>query len=395
MILALILICFAVIAYKKPVFAVGLILAAVPAYLLRYNILGIPTTFLELILLIFLSITLLKNYHNLSELKKFQKVNWFVILFLIAGVISVYISPERVKALGLFKAFILEPVLFFYALKFVIKKPLDLVVPLNLLFLASILVSCFGIIQNYTLLYLPLKFWGTGEEVLRITSIFPHPNALALYLAPIASFFTSLFISNEKILNKKNLIFGLTIIFIALFLTYSRGAWLGVTGSLIIILALKYPIKKVAAIGLILVSLILIIPATRNRLSLIATDASSNAHKELMLAAVEKLQQNPILGNGLFGFRTTLLEQNYQGEILNYPHNIFLNFWVELGILGLISFLAIVVLAVRQFEIKQDWFKLAGLAFILTVFIHGMVDISYFKNDLSVLFWFILALFYI
>jgi hypothetical protein len=90
----------------------------------------------------------------------------------LAGIISVFVSPDKREALGIFKAFMLEPVLFFYAPKFVIKKPADLTTPLNLLFLGAIIVSVLGILQYLTFIGLPLKFWGTGEEVTRITSVF-------------------------------------------------------------------------------------------------------------------------------------------------------------------------------------------------------------------------------
>ena len=395
MILFFILFAFALVSYFKPTFAVGLILALTPTYLLRYSISGFPTTFLELILGIFLVITFLSNLKRLAELKHLGAVNWWVLLFVVAGLIATAVSPEKTKALGELKAFIIEPVLFFYACRLVIKNLADLKIPLNLMFLGAGLVSIFGIIQHFTLIDLPLQFWGTGEEVLRITSFFDYPNALALYLAPLASFFLAMLLSGERVLNKKNLFVGLVLILVALYFTFSRGAWLGFLAAAAAVILLRYSLKKSAILIGVIVITVLVLPQTRMRLQLISKDASSSAHLELMAAAVTKLKQSPIIGNGLYGFRTTLSQQHFSGEILNYPHNIFLNFWIEMGLIGLIAFLAIVITAGWQYKLNPTWYRLAGGAFLLALIIHGQFDVPYFKNDLSVLFWFVISTLYV
>ncbi len=395
MVLGILLIIFALVAHQKPTFAVGLILALLPTYLIRYEFQGIPTTFLELLVLVFLAITFLTNLNHLGQLKQFKTINWMVVAFLAAGAISVLVSPEKAKALGEFKAFILEPTLFFYAVRLVIKKPNDLKPPLNLLFLSAVIISIFGIIQYFTLWNLPMRFWGTGVEVERITSFFDYPNALALYLAPLATFFFAMLLASDKVVNGKNLAVGLIIILFALMLTFSRGAWLAVTFTALLLLLIRYPWKQVFGIGAIALLIFVAVPQTRDRISLILHDPSSTAHSKLMSAAVNKIIQNPLFGNGLYGFRTTLAQQNFQGEILNYPHNIFLNFWVEMGILGLLSFLGIIIVTLKEYRISPNWYRFAASAFLVAVVVHGLVDVPYFKNDLSVLFWFMVSVFYI
>jgi len=80
-------------------------------------------------------------------------------------------------------------------------------------------------------------------------------------------------------------------------------------------------------------------------------------------------------------------------EIYLYPHNIFLNFWTEIGILGLLLFAWLLIkyfvrvgkLICKDGENKYFILGLGGA--VLTMIIHGWVDVPYFKNDLSVLFW--------
>jgi putative inorganic carbon (HCO3(-)) transporter len=390
------LIFFAFLSYFKPTFAVGLILAFLPTYLVRYEYQGLPTTYLELMLIVFLAVVFIQNFREIKNLRNLGKINWLILAFIAAGVISIFVSPEKRAAIGIFKAFVLEPVLFFYALKFVIKKPADLTTPLNLLFLGAITISVLGILQYLTFIGLPLKFWGTGEEVTRITSVFDYPNALALYLAPLCGFFFASLIFDDKTLNRKNLVLGLLVMLYALFLTFSRGAWIGFAVTSLIILCFRYPVKKVLAVTAAVAIFLFAIPQTRNRLLLITHDPSSAAHLDLTAAAWTKIKQSPVLGNGLSGFPTTLAQQSFEGEILNYPHNIFFNFWLEMGLLGLISFFGIIFVSVHQYKaVERRWYTTAAVAFMFIVIIHGLVDVPYFKNDLALLFWFVISIFYI
>jgi O-antigen ligase len=84
-------------------------------------------------------------------------------------------------------------------------------------------------------------------------------------------------------------------------------------------------------------------------------------------------------------------------EFLLYPHTILFNIWVELGLAGVFVFL---LLFVRFFTAVLAGLRSTGqrelqvglLAAMVTLLGHGLVDVPYFKNDLAVLFWLLLAL---
>lgn len=395
MLLLLLLAIFALIAYQKPLFAAGLILAMLPTYLIRYHFLNVPTTLLELLIVIFVGIVLITNFTEIKKLSQFKYFYLLIGLFLLTAISATIISPGTRAALGLLKAFFIEPILFFFCFQLLIKQYKDFTTPLNLLFLGAVIISAFGIIQHFTLIHLPLQFWGAGEEVLRITSFFDYPNALALYLAPILSFFLTAFILDEKTLNKKNLGLGLAVMLLALFLTYSRGAWIAIVVTTGITLLYHYPIKKILPM-MVLAGLVLInVPIVHNRLILINRDRSSDAHLQLLTAGITQIHGHPILGDGLAGFPQALKLQHFSGEILNYPHNILLNFWLETGLLGLLAFLAIILICLWRWIRQPNWYTTAAMAFLLTLLVHGLVDVPYFKNDLALLFWFIIAIFFI
>lgn len=379
------------------IYFLSLILALLPAYLIRMRIGSLPTTLLEILVVVFLFITLIKiRGADLKKINKLGKINWAIGLFALAGIISTAVSPETIKALGELKAFIIEPLLIFYASIIIIDSEKKVLIVLRWLFWSASLISLFGIVQYFTLINLPLRFWGDGLEVERISSVFDYPNALALYLAPLFGFFTVLFLEKfELIKEKKSYLFGLCLMLVTLILTFSRGAWLAIIITLGLLLIRRFGIKKTLAPAVILVLLILLVGPIRQRLGLGWSDPSTQARFDLMGIATDKIFESPLFGNGLYGFRTTLSGGGFNGEILNYPHNIFLNFWLELGFLGLISFFGVCLLVFKQYKKRPQPLILAAGVFITILILHGLVDAPYFKNDLAILFWFIVALTYI
>jgi len=389
------LLAFAGLSYKKPLFAFGLLLAGLPAYLIRFSIGPLPTTFLELLIVVFLFVLILTGWRtlNFSEIKKLGSINWAITLFLAACLIAVVASPETLKALGLLKAFVIEPILLFYAMVLLIKTQEDLKLVLKILLISAGVVSLFGLFQYLTNFRLPLQFWGSGTEPQRITSFFTHPNELALYLAPLLAFYFILTSLRYYVLGKKTQGLILIVMTIALGLTFSRGAWAGLILGLVLLLAPKISYKKLLAGLVILIVLGFSVPTIRNRLTI--SDPSSNLHLALMKAGATKILRSPLLGNGLYGFRTTLAEQNFSGEIHNYPHNIILSLWLETGLLGMLSFFLIILLALKNYKKQPTTVRFAAVAYLLVMVLQGLVETPYLKNDLSVLFWFIISLFFV
>ena len=241
-----------------------------------------------------------------------------------------------------------------------------------------------------------MQFWGSGEEMARITSVFDYPNALALFLTPLLGFFLTLKLENYRFFQKNWIeITGMIAMATALILTFSRGAWFALIVTILFLGLKKLGPKKIILPGIIIILILLSLPDVRNRLTTRVSDASSHAHAELMRVGIDKLSTNPFLGNGLYGFRTSLEESEFRGEILNYPHNIFLNFWLELGLLGLISFALICVLVFEQYKKHTSPIRFAAGIFMIIIILHGLVDVPYFKNDLSILFWFMVSLAYL
>jgi len=280
-------------------------------------------------------------------------------------------------------------VLFFYAVILTTTYKLQTTRLLQFLFWSAVIISAFGLFQSVSFIHLPLRFWGNGAEVKRIVSFFEYPNALALYLAPLIGLFSTLWLKQYPIF-KNRLVLGLGILVMtwALILTYSRGAWLALATGLFVLCVRQFGLKKIVYAALLVVLFLFFVPSVQQRLGLGLSDTSSLAHIELWNIGLDKILINPIFGMGLGGFATLNLG-------VNYPHNIFLNFWLELGLLGALSFAWIINLVLEKLQKNRQPLWVAAAIYLLILIIHGLVDVPYFKNDLAILFWFVIALFYL
>jgi O-antigen ligase len=185
-------------------------------------------------------------------------------------------------------------------------------------------------------------------------------------------------------------------------LTFSRGAYLAlaifaVLTTVTVRPSLRRPLLAVG-IAAAVFALVAIVtasntPIMQNRFSYVALNYTLQTRSVIYVATWHMLTSHPILGLGLGGYRYVLHEFP---EI--YPHDVYLAFWVELGLLGLVAFLVIfgglfwrawrALPVAAGFERALLW-GAVGTWVIWAV--HGVFDTPYWKNDMSVEFWLIAA----
>ncbi len=263
--------------------------------------------------------------------------------------------------------------------------------------ISAIFLSTIGIYQFLTSSLLPDgrigAFWGSA-------------NYLSMFIGPILCFSLGLFLLSEE--KNQRLFFGIVSIIslVAVFLTKSYGAFLGILAAFLflVIWGMKEKKKKWFYLGivfLVLAAFILLQISTPKFAELfnISGRTSFAARIEIWRASGLMIKENPILGAGLGTF-----EQIYAQYIpkvawppqewaVPQPHNIFLAFWLNMGILGLIAFIWIVI---EFFTLKVDYvlsaMRYALIAAMIFILAHGLVDTPYWKNDLSCLFWIIVGI---
>ncbi len=384
-------------------YLLSLLFILAPSYVIRFSIFGLPSNLLELLVALFLVcfiIWITKNKLS-KEFKEYIQAQpkffkTFFLLFFISGFISTFVAPDLQKAAGQFLVLFLMPMLVYFPAGFILANPINKIRFVKILFLAVGIVSIYGIIQYFTLIGLPSQWWGNANEPKRILSFFEYPNAFALFLAPLLAFLLP-FVRQSGL---KNLVYkasyGLGLI--ALLLTLSRGGWLGLLVALGVY-TLFFAGKKerfVALTGFVLASImVLATPNLRYRVILpFMGEKSTVSRFSLWQTADKMINDSPILGKGLTGFKSNYDQFNTDPNLasLNYPHNIFLNFWVETGLLGLISFLGLSYFFITKAIKQKGLLSVATILFLTALYFHGLADAPYLKNDLALIFWILLSL---
>ncbi len=452
MIAAIILatILFIGLAWTSLDWAVLLIIAALPTYLIRFTVAGLPLTFLEVMVLSAFAIWFVK--HFLPGFKKLMRdksarLNYpysiELILMLVISLVAVGMAGWSNDALGIWKAYFFEPALLFILLFNVFKKRSDWLKALTALAISAAAVSLFAILQQITGLYISNPFWAAADTR-RVVSFFGYPNAVGLYLAPLVMIMSGWLASlnwedgvlfHDKL--KKILLSGIIIISIlAIYFAKSEGALIGLAAGFFILGILSGRKTKIISLSILVIicSGIAFYQPAREQIIQKATlsDLSGSIRKQQWKETFMALKgPRMFTGFGLNGYQTAVKQYHQEGlfynsdnlpdfdtqlrasavlrtkywqpvEIYLYPHNIFLNFWTELGLLGALLFSWIVgkhlfitfLLSKRLRAIKNNdrYIVLGLLAAMVAILIHGLVDVPYFKNDLAMMFWLIIAL---
>ncbi|EKD42946.1 MAG: hypothetical protein ACD_72C00527G0003 [uncultured bacterium] len=390
------------LAHKNFKAAVEILILFLPSYFIRFNVGPLPTSLLE-VTFGGLFLVWLIQYARVDwlEIKKFGRENkyfsWAAILFLVFSVVGILVSPETIKALGIWRAYFLEPFLFGLMLvgrrKEIAKDDL-----IWFLSLSTISISALAIIQKLTgQFYSPtLRTQDLIDLHGRVTSFFTTPNAVGLYLAPIIP----LMVYGLKNTHKKRKYFAVLLLaIIAIFLSFSEGSWVALlAGGLAGIFLLGY--KKTAGMIVVvgILSILIFAPLRQNVLL-----QNRSGHNRLVIWEytwnyLNKNPKNFVFGAGLrqwFDRVQKPVNDFKKIEPLIYPHNIFLNFWSEVGMLAMLAFVALYSCGIYcAFKIykKEKFFGIMLLAALVVFLIHGLVDVPYFKNDLSFLWWIILSI---
>lgn len=401
-------------------FALTLVLA--PTYAIRFGFFGLPTNMLMVwIFLVWVVFAVwivcrhrVSNFFNwlYSEVP----TSYFLLptFFLIAGVASLFVGGFSEEKLGQFVVLFLQPIGTFFIGRYVFIHDSRLqtgnwLVRAALFFVG--LSGLYAILQYFTLIGVPVAWWGNAQEPKRAVAFFLHPNFYALFVTQLLAFLVPIIAlrlqgRGESIKQKPSVIslyplpstlyplVAWSLGAIGLLLSLSRGGWLGLIAAIgvyVLIVGNRAHLKRAAVLFAIALIVVLAIPNFRYRVLLpFRGEKSSVARFSLWNTGWKMVKDDPISGKGLLGFSNNWYAYNTDPGLEHYPapHNIVLNFWVDTGIFGLISFFGLVVLAVvRGIKERSNAYKLGLLLAGVALVVHGLVDIPYFKNDLALVFW--------
>ena len=281
-----------------------------------------------------------------------KKILAFISLFFAAALISLFWQGFSQEKLGQFIVLFIQPISLFIIASYTwYKNPDSKPLILNTCYLLLATMGLFAIIQYFTLLGLPPEYWGNSMEPKRVIAFFSHPNFYALFIAPLLAFliltpFLFKFPKGGQISKWKPICW--TIGAIGLLLSLSRAGWLGlgVAGLVYLFFAADRAIKKIASVVVIVMVIVIVsVPNLRWRFVLpFYGEKSAVSRLSLWETGWKGVKESPILGLGLTGFSNNWNKLNTDPNLdtHNYPHNIFLNLWVETGIIGLMSLIGLI-----------------------------------------------------
>jgi O-antigen ligase len=409
---------FFALSYYRPLWALYAIAGLLPTYGIRFQLLGIPLTWLEIMILLLVVVVVIKKEFDFKKIKE-DYFFWPIVAILIFATISIVTSPATISALGIWKAYFIEPILYYWLMILLIKERRQIEGVFWALGTSVIYLSLIGIWQKFSAWKVPLEYLNADGSVDRIVSVYSYPNALGLYLGPIIVLFLGfLFYKNQDSLllylgNIKRFWFKLAVVvlgFLTIFLAQSEGAVLAVLvcGWLLFLVNKKtrWPVLIISALSVII--FLFNEPVKEFVLiKIMLKDWSGIVRRAMWSETWEMLKVNWLWGAGLAGYQLKIIPYhvNEWFSTFPYPHNSLFNFWSELGLLGLLSFIWLgikfilinlknIFSVVCNYTHNLGFDKIASFVFLLVgleIFIHGLVDAPYFKNDLSVLFWILMG----
>ncbi len=395
-----------------------ILVAALPLYVLRFPVLGLPSTFLEVMILILTVVFLITRW---PDVKKRQPFSWELVAWLIVAILALLSAGFSLSGLGIWRAYFFEPALAFIIFINVFNSKEKIIKVMQALSISAIAISLFAGYQYITGNFISNPFWQ-ALETRRATSIFPYPNAVGLYLAPIVLMLSGAFVAVYKTEKKKAWLFATAIFasLAAIVFAQSDGALFGIAAAALLGLFFASKKTRIAAVVICIIGagLLFASPTLSDYvLTRVALKDFSGQVRRVQWRETFKMLYDgrSVTGAGLGNYQASVKPYHQEGLFINddpkrwqpleiylYPHNIALNFWSELGLLGLALFIYIVIryfqMGIQAFErlrAHKDSFAWVGFGLILSmiaVIIHGLVDVPYFKNDLAVLFWLMVAM---
>lgn len=339
--------------------------------------------------------------------RRISAIDGLAAAFALLAVISLAWSDFRSPALHQLRVVIVEPLLLYGLLRLLRLTRRDLLWLVDTLIFTGAAIAVVGLI---------MYFAGDGvveteNGARRLIGVYGSPNGMGLYLGRVFPFALSyaLLVPNSSWRKIFGALAG-AIMLLAILLSQSRGAILlglpaGVAAMLIVWhgkRAFKPLLLTLGGIALALVPLSLVLPRLSDLLG-----NTAFFRTQLWYSSLNLIQERPLTGVGLdqflYWYRSRyLLPEAWAEPNLSIPHNVLLNYWVNLGILGVLLAVALQVAFWRRLwryraglgSRERVWLAVVlGLAGSMAgALAHGLVDVTYFSINLAFVFFLLLGI---
>jgi O-antigen ligase len=342
------------------------------------------------------------------RLRNLQVLDYGVISWLVLGIVSLSWADRLPEAITELRVMIFEPALFYLVLRTTPSDKKILVRLVDAMLLAGFLVAIIGL-----WLFAQDQAVITAEAgARRLASVYGSPNNVGLFLGRCLPFVLAYLIVKTDQTRRVFAGIALVVMAFTVILSQSVGAiFLGIPVAVAMVAILTWRRRA----GLILAgffAILLIVSAFLLQLPRFARvlDFSSGTNFfriRVWQSALNIIRDHPLTGIGLdqflYAFRGQyIMPDAWQEPNLSHPHNFILDFWVRLGILGVVIFLSLqvsfwrIMLCVYAFYRNNEPLYFALVVGIMSSMVnllsHGLVDNSVFVQDLCYVFVLLLGL---
>ena len=323
-------------------------------------------------------------------------------LMFVWGVANSYSKAGSLKSALVYLAFMLV----YYLLINMIQTKKDFVLILKGMLWASIICSLLGFYQFIN----PegLTVWVDTEMFSdisgRIVSFFENPNVYGEYLIIMIMIILALTVNEKNKTLKGCYIVALLASSACMILTYSRGCWIGIVAAVAIYLFIKH--RKVFIIAMLcgIVGLFFLPDTIMTRLLSIGNmaDSSTSYRVYIWQGTIRLLKDFWITGIGIGEGAFNMIYPRYSYSAISapHPHNLYLLLLTEMGILGLLTFIVLILFVLKKLfvvankskDLTLRTYASAFTALIVGYLLQGMFDNVWYNYRVFLLFWIIIGL---
>lgn len=327
-----------------------------------------------------------------------------IAVFAVFSVISITVSPQPLFSLYNFICTGAVYILSFILAVQTIEDERQLKLLAKALAVSALFVVLYGYYQYFFGIDISNIKWVDAEAFpelkKRVFSTWQNPNILAGYLDEAICFVLGFFVFSDTQKQKLLCISGTVLLAICLAMTYARGACLAVA----IVIAGYGAVKdRRVLLGCIIIGIIIIAanPALAERLMSVFTkmDTSSEMRLALWESSLAMIEEHSMFGIGWGAYWLVYHSYDFYindpSVLIVHAHNIYLNYAVEIGLIGALGYFLFFFGSMYHMLKKREnagsnfmkSLRLGiGLA-ILTVAVGGITDDVLFNIPTSMLFW--------
>ncbi len=353
----------------------------------------------------------------------FTPIHLLVLLYWGVATVATAFSPVKMAAFSGWVKLSLYLVLFFLIARVLRSQRLRSAL-ISLYLHIVLIVSVYGLRQWFFGAE-ALATWvdpdSTSAKLTRVYSYLGNPNLLAGYLLPAVAFSIAAIFVWRGILPKALAVTMTLVNTACLVLTFSRGGWIGFVALMFAFAVLllywlsiyfspfwqKWAVSLgVGSLAGMMILAIIFLPPLRDRAASIFAgreDSSNNFRLNVWAAVLEMIRDRPILGigpgNNAFNKIYPLYMRPRYTALSAY--SVVLEILVETGIIGLLSFLWLLLVSLQQGWIQlqrlrqlgnsQGFWLIAAIATLAGMMAHGVVDTVWYRPQINTLWWFVMA----